>query len=265
MKIDVQSICASYGSDPVLNGVDFSVEPGTVVTLLGANGCGKSTLLKVVGRLLAPSGGAVLLDGKSVRDYSAPELARQMAVLPQIHDAEQELTVRELAAYGRFPHRASFRMTLSGHDQEIVERSIRLMRLEKLRDRELSTLSGGERQRAWIAMTLAQEPRVLLLDEPTTFLDICCQFEILETVRMLNRKLGLTVVMVLHDLNSAARCSDRLIMLKDRAVCYSGTPREVMTPAILRDVFEIEAEILPGKDGVPYCVPTGSARNGVLL
>ena len=124
----------------------------------------------------------------------------------------------------------------------------------------MSTLSGGERQRAWIAMTLAQEPELLLLDEPTTFLDVCCQFEIIEMIRELNREFGITVVMVLHDLNLAVRCSDRLIMLRDRSIRYAGTPAELMKPEILCDIFEIRAEFFTGKDGLPYCMPTASAR-----
>ena len=135
-----------------------------------------------------------------------------------------------------------------------------MTRMEPLRKRSIPSLSGGERQRAWIAMTLAQEPELLLLDEPTTFLDVCCQFEIIEMIRELNRNFGITVIMVLHDLNLAVRCSNELVMLRNRTVRYAGTPAELMKPEILRDIFEIEAEFFTGKDGLPYCMPTASAR-----
>lgn len=260
MKLDTQAIRAGYGSKLVLDGVEFSVKDGSIVTLLGANGCGKSTLLKVIGRILQPHSGEVLLDGKSIRDYKTGDLAKKMAILPQLHHASSGLTVEGLVAFGRFPHR-KMRVGNSEHDREVITRAIRMTRLETLRKRKISTLSGGERQRAWIAMTLAQEPKLLLLDEPTTFLDVCCQLEILEMVKMLNKTYGITLIMVLHDLNLAARCSDQLIMMKDHKVRYAGTPQEVMTSEILRDIFEIESKITIDENGVPHCIATGSLRS----
>ncbi len=259
MKLEVRQVIAGYGTELILDGVELLIPEKKVVTLLGPNGCGKSTLLKVIGRLLKPRGGAVLLDGKSVHGMKTNELAREMAILPQIHQASSELTVEELIRFGRYPHRKTG-FGLSARDREVVENVIALTRLAELRSRPLDTLSGGERQRAWIAMTLAQEPQVLLLDEPTTFLDICCQFEILELVRKMNHKFGITVLMVLHDLNLAARSSDILVTMKDRKIRHCGPPPDIIRPEILREIFDIEAEINLDREGFPYCIPTGSVR-----
>ncbi len=259
MKLETRELCGGYGAKTVIDAVNFSVRPGSVVSLLGANGCGKSTLLKMLGRILKPQGGEVLLDGKAILQLPTAELARQLAILPQLHHAPGELTVEELVTLGRYPHR-KWRLGAGPEDRAMVEKALSMTRLAALRRRAVSTLSGGERQRAWIAMTLAQEPEVLLLDEPTTFLDVCCQFEVIDMVRTLNRDCGITVIMVLHDLNLAASCSDELIMIKDRRIRYQGAPEKVMTPEILREIFEIEAKIMLTEDGRPFCMPTGSAR-----
>ena len=258
MKLEVQKLTGGYGARLILEDVELTIREGSVVTLLGPNGSGKSTLLKMIGRILRPSAGAVLLDGKAVAGFGPAELARELAILPQLHHASGEVTVEELVAFGRFPHR-KMRLTTSDHDREVIDRALALTRLEALRKRPVGTLSGGERQRAWIAMTVAQEPRVLLLDEPTTFLDVCCQFEIIEMIRQLNCDCKLTVLMVLHDLNLAASCSDELVMIKDRRIRHAGPPAAVMTPEILREIFEIEAKITH-TCGVPYCMAVGSAR-----
>jgi len=259
MELEVREIKGGYGADLVIDGVSFTVRSGSVVTLLGPNGSGKSTLLKMLGRILKPRGGSVLLDGKELFSLDSAGLARKMAVLPQLHQAPGEITVEELVTLGRYPHRG-WNFVMSSTDREAVERSLAMTRMTQFRDRPMNSLSGGERQRAWIAMTLAQEPELLLLDEPTTFLDISCQFEIVEIIRKLNRGSGLTVIMVLHDLNLAAACSDTLIMLKDRKIRCTGTPAEVLTPEILREVFQIEARIVMLEEGYPCCITTGSAR-----
>lgn len=259
MKIEVCGLDAGYSGKRVLNNISLAVEKGEILTLIGPNGCGKSTLLKTVGRILLPQKGCVLLDGKAVHSMNTAELAKQMALLPQTHSAPEDLTVEQLVRYGRFPHRKGL-CGLGEHDRGVVEDVLRMTRLEPLRNRYLSTLSGGERQRAWIAMTLAQEPEVLLLDEPTTFLDVCCQFEVLELIRALNRKLNLTIIMVLHDLNLAARCSHRLAAVKDSGVRYCGTPAEIIRPEVLRDIFEINAEIIDGPDHIPCFIPVASCK-----
>ena len=259
MKLEVKELCGGYGAKRVLDGIDFTVESGSVVSLLGANGCGKSTLLKMIGRILLPKSGSILLDGKAVRQYDTLELARRMAILPQLHHSPGDLSVEELVSYGRFPHKKGM-PGLTRHDREMIDDALHMTRMAGLRNRSMGTLSGGERQRAWIAMTLAQEPELLLLDEPTTFLDISCQFEIAELIRQLNRERGITVLMILHDLNLAAGCSDRLVMLKDRRVYCSGTPQEVLTRENLRAVFGIESKIIPMDNGIPYCIAVGSAK-----
>lgn len=259
MKIEARGLTAGYGANVVIRDLMLGVAGGQLLTIVGPNGSGKSTLLKVLGRLLKPMTGTVCLDGQELNSIPPRELAKRMAVLAQINSAPEDVTVEELVEYGRYPHRRLFR-GLGDHDHEAVERALRLTRMEFMRERQLVTLSGGERQRAWIAMTLAQEPELLLLDEPTTFLDICCQFEVMELIRNLKESCGMTVIMVLHDLNMAARCSDRLVMMKEHEIRYSGPPDELMTPEILRDVFEIESEIIKGGDGVPYFIASGSAR-----
>ena len=259
MELEVCDIRGGYGAKLVIDGVSFQVRTGSVTTLLGPNGSGKSTLLKMLGRILKPRSGAVLLDGKELLSLDSAALARKMAVLPQLHQAPGEITVEELVTLGRYPHRG-WDFVISSHDREVVARSLAMTRMTGFRDRPMDSLSGGERQRAWIAMTLAQEPELLLLDEPTTFLDISCQFEIIEIIRELNRKSGLTVVMVLHDLNLAAASSDQLIMLKDHRIRCCGTPAQVLTPELLREVFQIETRVMMLEGGIPCCITTGSAR-----
>ena len=261
MKLEIRTLCAGYSGKRVLDNISLAVEKGEILTLIGPNGCGKSTLLKTIGRILRPQSGCVLLDGKSVHSMNTATLAKQMALLPQSHSAPEDLTVEQLVRYGRFPHRKGFG-GLSPYDCETVEKVLGMTRLDGLRNRLLSTLSGGERQRAWIAMTLAQEPEVLLLDEPTTFLDVCCQFEVLELIRMLNRNLNLTIVMVLHDLNLAARCSHRLAAVKDSRIRYCGTPAEIIRPEVLEEIFEIKAEIMDGPDHIPCFIPVASCKTG---
>lgn len=260
MTLEVKSISAGYGGKLVLDGVSLSVPEGAILTIVGANGSGKSTLLKVIARLLEPRSGEIVLDGKAIRSCGTVELARKMAILPQIHHAEGEITVGELVEFGRFPHRRGF-LHSNANDREVVNGMLKLTRLEPFRNRPIGTLSGGERQRAWIAMTLAQQPRLLLLDEPTTFLDVRSQFEIIELVCDLNRRLGITVLMVLHDLNLAARCSNILVAMKERKVRHIGAPEKILQPEILREIFGIEAEIRTGTDGIPYCIPTGSVKD----
>ena len=259
MRLELQELAAGYGKKIILDGVSLEAPEGKILTLLGPNGCGKSTLLKTIGRLLRPRGGAVLLDGKSIHQLDTAKLARDLAILPQLHHAPADLSVRQLVSCGRFPHRKGFGPP-GKHDTKVVDHVLEQTRLTGLAHRPLATLSGGERQRAWIAMTLAQEPNLLLLDEPTTFLDICCQFEIIELVRELNRELGITVVMVLHDLNLAARCSHLLAAIRDGKLRYAGSAEEILRPEILREIFEIEAKVVTGADGLPYCIPVGSCR-----
>ena len=259
MKLEAKKISVGYGGNIVLNELDLTVETGEILTLIGPNGCGKSTLLKTLGRLLKPSHGAVTLNGQDVHRFNTAKLARIMAMLPQSHHISEDLTVEELAGYGRFPHRKQFR-PFTAIDRVAVENALNLTQLQNLRKRSINTLSGGERQRAWIAMTLAQEPKLLMLDEPTTFLDVRCQCEVMEIIHKLNHDLKLTVIMVLHDLNLAARCSTRMATVGEGRITRIGTPQQIMTSEILRATFGVEAEIHHEASGHPYFIPTGISK-----
>ena len=253
--ISVTGAEVSYEGKLALDSVDLAFARGEMAGIIGRNGSGKSTLLKLIGRLLVPSDGAVYLDGKALASLPMGELARSTSVLPQAPTPPAELTVRELVGYGRYPHVPWLRR-FGGRDHEIVEGAIESCRLEELAGRRLDTLSGGERQKAWVAMALAQQPRVMLLDEPVTFLDLGQQLEVMDLVSRLNRDEGITVVAVMHDLNLAARYCERLVALKDGRVCADGPTADVMSPAVLREVFGIEARI--GQDpvtGRPVCYP----------
>ncbi len=255
MLLEARDLCLGYGAAPVVKQLALSFEPGSVTAVIGANGSGKSTILKALARVLAPSDGAVYRDGRARASWRPTELARRLAVLPQVHGVPDDLTVRELVRYGRFPHRGA-----PGNDARTdgaaVERALGLASLTDLAERPLSSLSGGERQRAWLALALAQEPRVLLLDEPTTYLDVRYQFEVLDLVASLNRDLGITVIMVLHDLNHAARYSGRVVALRSGRVVADGPPSGVLTEATLERVFGVEG-IVTMIGGYPYFIATG--------
>lgn len=257
--LEARDIDAGYGMRPIIRALSLRIETGSIVTLIGANGSGKSTIVKVMSRILTPSSGTVCLDGRTLSSYAGDELARRIAVLPQNPTPPEDVTVRELVEYGRFPHRRRWTGSLRRKDSSIVDAAIEEARLSAVRDRPLSRLSGGERQRAWIAMTLAQEPEVLLLDEPTTHLDIRFQFGILDLVQRMNRGFGITILMVLHDLNHAARYSHRIVAIKDGLIVKDGTAKDVLTVDTLRDVFGIESSIHTD-GGVPYIIAMGESK-----
>ena len=253
-----EGIRVSYGSKTVIRGLDLRIRQGGITCIIGPNGCGKSTLLMALSRGLRPGGGTVRLMGRDVYAFSQKAFAREVAMLHQEHECPADLTVRELAKHGRFAH-GKWWGGASDKDADSVGRALRRAGMEGFADRQVSSLSGGERQRAWIAMLLAQEPRLLILDEPTTFLDIAHQLDILELLSSLCREDRLTVVMVLHDVNQAARYSDELVIMKDGALYGAGPPAEVLHPVALRDVFGVEARALRGPGGgMPYYVPVSS-------
>jgi len=251
-----RALDAGYDGSTVVGCIELSIRPGSVVSIIGPNGSGKSTILRTLARLLPPSSGAVTLDGRELAAWDTAALARRLAVLPQTHRVPEDLSARELVEYGRFPHRRAPGND-AAKDRAAVDRALALTGVSALADRQVSRLSGGERQRVWLAMSLAQEPSVLLLDEPTTHLDIRYQFETLDLVRSLNRETGLTVLMVLHDLNHAARYSDRVIAVKDHRVAADGEPSAVIRPEIVADVFGVRGRLL-GDAAYPYFVATGS-------
>jgi iron complex transport system ATP-binding protein len=255
------AIQAGYGQRAILDGVDLLVRRGAITALVGPNGSGKSTLLKVCTKLLAPRGGAVAIDGQDILRLSTRAMAQRMATLPQGPVAPANLTVRDLVEQGRYAQVGPFRM-LQRQDHAAISRAIGLVGLTELTDRDVDTLSGGERQRAWLALALAQETAILALDEPTTFLDIGHQLEVLELVRQLNQEQGLTVLMVLHDLNHAASFADHIVVLGGGAVVAAGEPWSILQPGLLRDVFGVVASVIRDPySGKPLIVAHRSASH----
>jgi len=249
-KLFAEKLSAGYPASEamVLRRLTLEVRDGEIVALVGPNGSGKSTLLRALARVLSPKAGAVYLEGKSMRDWPTREVARRLALLPQGPTLAADLTVEELVRLGRSPHQGLLGLP-TRKDDEAVSRAIAETGIETMARRRVSELSGGERQRVWVAMALAQEPQVLLLDEPTTFLDLNHQLEVLDLIRYLNRERGLTVGMVLHDLNQAARYCGRVVVLREGEVYADGSPAEVLTPKTLREVFGVEGRVLEGPEG----------------
>lgn len=240
--VEVKQVKVSFGSHHVLCGADCTVEKGSIVSFLGRNGCGKSTLLKVITGNLRPNAGTVLVDGRGLSSYRSGELARKMAFLPQVHETPKDMTVLELAACGRYPYQHWW-SGVSSRDRAVVADALRRTHTYHLKERTVVSLSGGERQRVWIAMALAQEPEVLLLDEPTTYLDVCHQLEVLELISQLNREEGLTVILVLHDIGQACRYSSQICILEDGLIRRSGSPLDVLTPDAIGDIFGVDADV----------------------
>ncbi len=249
-----RSLTVGYGEAPVLKGVDFAVPSGAMTVLVGPNGCGKSTLLKTLARLLPPDAGEVHLDGRPIRSWPTREVARRLALLPQGPVAPDGLTVRELVGQGRYPHQ-SFLRQWSPDDRRAVDAALDLTALGPLAERPVASLSGGQRQRAWIAMTLAQETDLILLDEPTTFLDLKVQIDVMSCLARIAAQ-GKTLVVVLHELNIAAAFADHLVMMRDGRIVAEGAPGEVMTSDNLRRVFDLEAQVIADPEsGKPVCLP----------
>ncbi|MGL6001364.1 MAG: ABC transporter ATP-binding protein [Plesiomonas sp.] len=239
----------------IIHDLSLDIADGEITVFIGANGCGKSTLLKSLARLLKPTGGNVCLDGQPLTDWAATDIARQLAILPQSPVAPEEMTVLQLVKQGRYPHQRWFQQW-SALDQQKVEWALELTHTTALMHQTVQSLSGGQRQRVWIAMTLAQDADILLLDEPTTYLDLNHQIELLDLLIMLNREHGKTIVMVLHDLNLACRYADQLVAVHQGGVCAQGKPAEIMTSGLLQQVFNLHADVLPDPFyGTPMIVP----------
>lgn len=254
-----EQLLLGYNERLIVEDLNLSIPEGKITALVGANGSGKSTILKAMARILQPKGGAVYLDGKAIHKQPSKQVAQQLAILPQGPDAPEGLTVRELVSYGRFPYQSGFG-TQREEDSRMVNWALQVTGMEVFADRPVNALSGGQRQRAWIAMALAQGTNLLLLDEPTTFLDMAHQVEVLQLLKSLNQEQGRTVVMVVHDLNHASRYAQHMVAITSGKVVTEGPPAEVMTPEMLRSVFGIEAEIIPDpRTGVPLCLPYGLA------
>lgn len=249
------------GADALVNrDVDLAIPDRQVTTVIGANGCGKSTLLRGLARLMAPAAGAVTLDGVDIAGLPAKRLATKVSMLPQSPIAPAGVSVRELVSRGRHPHQSWLRQWSASHSAA-VDRALALTGLSELADRPVDTLSGGQRQRAWISLVLAQDTDIVFLDEPTTYLDLAYSVEVLELVRRLNREQGKTVVMVLHDLNLAARYSDNLVLMREGAIVAQGAPAGVISEHTLLEVFGLHARVVDDPvTGGPLIVPEAGVR-----
>ncbi|MBD2232798.1 ABC transporter ATP-binding protein [Phormidium tenue] len=255
IALTTRKLTLAYDGNVIIQGIDLAIPQGQITTLVGPNGCGKSTLLRGMARLLKPQGGTVYLDGDAIAHLPTKDLAKRLGMLPQSPAAPEGLTVRELVAQGRYPHQ-TWLQQWSKQDELKVEEAIATTHLHEFANRPLDTLSGGQRQRAWIAMALAQDTDTLLLDEPTTYLDLAHQVEVLDLLYQLNRQGGRTIVMVLHDLNLACRYSHHLIALRDGEVLAQGQPQGVVTEALVRQVFGLESRIIRDPvAGTPLCIP----------
>ncbi len=237
--MEVKDLSFSYGTNKILKGASLEIEKGKVTTIMGANGCGKSTLFSLMTKNLVPNRGKVLLNGKNIRDMTLSEFARKVSIVHQYNTSAEDITVERLVGFGRTPHKKFF----SGYqdeDRKLIEWAMEVTNISKYCDREVAKLSGGQRQRVWIAMALAQNTKILFLDEPTTYLDIRYQIEILKLVRKLNREYGITIVMVLHDINQAIHFSDRIIGLLGGKVIVEGNPEEAISAESIQNLYGIE-------------------------
>ncbi|NBD16001.1 MAG: ATP-binding cassette domain-containing protein [Cyanobacteria bacterium] len=254
-RLETQHLTLGYDGTPIIQDLYLGIPSEKITTLVGPNGCGKSTLLRGLARLLKPHRGAVYLDGTDIVKRSTKEVAKRLGILPQSPIAPEGLTVRDLVAQGRYPHQ-NWLQQWSKEDETMVNWALDLSGMTELAERPLDNLSGGQRQRAWVAMALAQNTEILLLDEPTTFLDLAHQIEILDLLTELNETQRRTIVMVLHDLNQAARYADHLVVIEQGQIYDQGTPGQVMTQTMVAKVFGVESRIVPDPVvGTPMCVP----------
>jgi iron complex transport system ATP-binding protein len=258
----LQAVDLSLGYDgrEIVHALSLDVASARITTIVGPNGCGKSTLLRGIARILKPTSGSVLLDGKAIHELPTRQVAQRVGLLPQSPTAPDGLTVADLVGRGRYPHQ-SFFQRWTETDEAAVDHAIQATRLTDLRDRPVDELSGGQRQRAWIAMALAQETPIVLLDEPTTYLDLAHQVDVLDLLTELNEHQGRTVVMVLHDLNQAARYSHEVVAMKDGRIVARGRPDQIIDAAFVQAVFGLEAQVIADPiDGTPVCLPIHRGR-----
>jgi iron complex transport system ATP-binding protein len=260
-RLMTEDLKVSYGEQDIVHDLTVGIPDGKVTAIIGPNGCGKSTLLKTLSRIHKPKSGTVYLDGKAIVNESTKNVAQKLAILPQTPSAPEGLTAGELVSYGRFPYQKGLG-SLQDKDKEIIEWALEVTGTIRFRRKPVNELSGGQRQRVWIAMALAQQTSIILLDEPTTYLDLSHQLEVLELLKYLNHSENRTIVMVIHDLNHASRFADYLIAMKDGQVIKEGGAKEVMCADVLHSVFNIDAEIIiDPRTGRPVCISYDLSRN----
>ncbi|MGO4887345.1 ABC transporter ATP-binding protein [Anaerobacillus sp. MEB173] len=255
-----KSLTLGYGESVIIKDLDLQIPKGEITVFIGGNGCGKSTLLRSLARLLKPKTGSIILDGNSIHTMQTKEIAKQLAILPQGPEAPEGLSVLQLVKQGRYPYQ-SWLKQWSEEDEHKVYEALKATQLTDLAERQVDSLSGGQRQRAWIAMTLAQDTDTILLDEPTTYLDMTHQIEILDLLFELNEKEKRTIVMVLHDINLACRYAHHIVAVQDKKIHDQGKPEEVITRELVRDVFKMECQVTSDPIfGTPLCIPYGKGR-----
>jgi len=258
--LEAKTLTLSYGNTIIIDELHLKIPKGEITVFIGGNGCGKSTLLRSLARLLKPLSGAVLLEGKEINKLSTREVAKKLAILPQSPSAPEGLTVLQLVKQGRYPYQNWFKQW-SEDDEKKVKFALEVTGMRELSERQVDSLSGGQRQRAWIAMTLAQDTDIILLDEPTTFLDMTHQIEILDLLFELNEKEKRTIVMVLHDLNLACRYAHHIVAIRDKKIYAQGKPEDIITRQLVRDVFQMECQVTYDPIfGTPLCIPYGRGR-----
>ena len=253
-SIVTRRLKVGYDGVIIVPGFDVELRKGKITSIIGANGCGKSTVLKAIGRILPAEGGTVIVNDVDIKTMKSRDVAKWLAILPQTPTAPGTLTCEELVAYGRYPYQKGMGR-LTKEDREAISWALEATGMLEFRQREIACLSGGQRQRVWVAMALAQQTNIVLLDEPTTYLDLSHQLEVLEILKHLNREQGTTIVMVLHDLNLASRYSDYLLAMKDGQIARYGTPEEVMTRDVLTECFFIDGDVVTDRrSGKPVCL-----------
>ncbi|MBP1916038.1 ABC transporter ATP-binding protein [Lederbergia galactosidilytica] len=258
--LSAHDLTLGFGDSIIIDGLNIEIPKGKITVLIGQNGCGKSTLLRSLARLLKPQQGQIMLDGKEIAKLKTKDIAKKLAILPQGPVTPDGLTVYELVKQGRHPYREWMKQW-SKKDEEAVQYALHSTNMSELADQPVDSLSGGQRQRAWIALTLAQQTEIILLDEPTTYLDMAHQVDVLDLLFELNEQENRTIVMVLHDLNLASRYADYIVALKDKKIFAHGKPEEIITPELVKTVFDMKCQIACDPIfGTPLCIPFGKGR-----
>lgn len=255
VAIGSSNLTVGYNSNTIIDGLDIQIPQNKISVIIGSNGCGKSTLLKTVSRLLTPQGGSIKVSQRDIKSYSSRSYAKTLGLLPQSPVVPEGITVRELVSRGRFPYR-KFMQNLSKADYEKVDWALSIMNIQNIADRMVDELSGGQRQRVWIALCLAQQSDILLLDEPTTYLDIAYQVEILEALKKINQEYKTTIVMVLHDINLSVRYADCIFAMKGGKLVAQGSPKEIITAELMQNVYGLKSHIIyDNKTQSPVIIP----------